>query len=70
MTPVSDWCFLANGTQVAYVLEPLHGPQHRLYELVQTSTGKNLAEFVQMEGDPPTARPAWVMALDARRTSR
>lgn len=61
---ISAWCFWAEGKQVAFAQETLHGGMSLHYELRDTETG-DLADKYDPDANPDsvTKPPRWVVAL-------
>lgn len=69
LIPVSDWCFIDGGEQVAILAQLLHGPSHASYGLWEVSTGRRMASFTWLERERPPSIPAWVEAITSHRNS-
>jgi hypothetical protein len=73
--PVWRWCFMADGKQVAFEQETVHGGIGIHYELRDVATGKLIASFDPAPGyerdsgveADSIAIPEWVAGLDAQR---
>jgi hypothetical protein len=65
---IFDWCFLGNGTEVAYRQGPLHFTNYQHFERRRLSDGKLLAQYdyPDEEAEHERARkqaPSWVQCV-------
>jgi hypothetical protein len=70
--PVWRWRFTADGKQIAFEQETVHGGFGVHYELHEVVSGRLIAEYTPVVGmdnqpEPNQKPPQWVLELDAKR---
>jgi hypothetical protein len=64
--PIGRWCFWAEGKQVAFEQETVHGGMGVHYELRDIETGE-LADKYDPDANPTVTKPPrWVVVLDSK----
>jgi hypothetical protein len=63
--PIWRWCFLAEGKQVAFEQETVHGHLGVHYELHDVTTSSLVADYDPKWDDDEDKFPDWVKAIDA-----